>query len=313
MELLESIGDPSLTVGLGFVAFACWYDQGEFAQILRWSQTVIDLSGGDPAMGAGFGFGSPLAAALAFRGVARWWLGRPGWRDDLRDAVVMAQDGDRTTLAFILAWTHGIEIAHGVLRADDSAVRAIEHAVQGAQEMSDDNAVMLAEFSLSVALLNRDVATDRERGLELMERVLDILRERVPSLVPVTEVWISAQKARGGEADAAIPVMRRAVDELHQAGRIGYLVAASATLAEALLKRCDEGDLEEAQQVIERLSRIQGGHELVMLEITLLRLRALLAGARGDDSYRGLVDRYRAMAESLEFDGHIAWAAAMPG
>ena len=34
MVLLESIGDPTLTVGLGFVAFACWYDQGEFEQIL---------------------------------------------------------------------------------------------------------------------------------------------------------------------------------------------------------------------------------------------------------------------------------------
>jgi hypothetical protein len=50
-------------------------------------------------------------------------------------------------------------------------------------------------------------------------------------------------------------------------------------------------------------------------EITLLRLRALLAGARGDeDAYRDLVGRYRAMAESLGFEGHIAWAEAMvPG
>ena len=46
-------------------------------------------------------------------------------------------------------------------------------------------------------------------------------------------------------------------------------------------------------------------------EITLLRLRALLARARGDDvAYRDLVTRYRAMAESLDFDGHIAWAEA---
>ena len=49
-----------------------------------------------------------------------------------------------------------------------------------------------------------------------------------------------------------------------------------------------------------------------MREITLLRLRALLARARGDDvAYRDLVSRYRAMAESLGFEGHIAWAEAM--
>ncbi len=71
MALLESIGDPTLTVGLAFVAFANWLDVGEGDEILRWSQTVIDLAAGDPIKGAGFGIGSPLAAAAAFRGWAR--------------------------------------------------------------------------------------------------------------------------------------------------------------------------------------------------------------------------------------------------
>jgi hypothetical protein len=68
MALLESIGDPTLTVGLAFVAFANWFDVGEGDEILWWSQTVIDLAAGDPIKGAGFGIGSPLAAAVAFRG-----------------------------------------------------------------------------------------------------------------------------------------------------------------------------------------------------------------------------------------------------
>jgi hypothetical protein len=47
-------------------------------------------------------------------------------------------------------------------------------------------------------------------------------------------------------------------------------------------------------------------------EITLLRLRALLARARGDDvAHRELATRYREMAESLGFEGHIDWAEAM--
>ena len=52
-----------------------------------------------------------------------------------------------------------------------------------------------------------------------------------------------------------------------------------------------------------------------MREIWLLRLRALLARARGgEDAYRDLVSRYHTMAESLGFQGHIAWAEAMlPG
>ena len=49
-----------------------------------------------------------------------------------------------------------------------------------------------------------------------------------------------------------------------------------------------------------------------MREITLLRLRALLARAHGDDTaYRDYRDRYRAMATSLGFEGHMAWAEAM--
>src|SRR5215208_1817529 len=48
------------------------------------------------------------------------------------------------------------------------------------------------------------------------------LRERIPSLVPVTELFAARERARRGDCDAAIPVMRQAVDGLHQAGRLGF-------------------------------------------------------------------------------------------
>jgi hypothetical protein len=48
-------------------------------------------------------------------------------------------------------------------------------------------------------------------------------------------------------------------------------------------------------------------------EIWLLRLRALLARAHGDAArYADFRDRYRDMAETLGFEGHIDWAQAMP-
>jgi hypothetical protein len=51
---------------------------------------------------------------------------------------------------------------------------------------------------------------------------------------------------------------------------------------------------------------------LVVREILLLRLHALLSQARGDDTgYRDYRDRYRDMAKSLGFEGHIGWAEAM--
>ena len=189
-----------------------------------------------------------------------------------------------------------------MLRADDSALRTIEEAVQTAQRASSDIALIFAEYALGVALLYRDAAADRHRGLELMVQAREWQRERMPSLVPVTELLAARERARRGDRDAAIAVMRKAVDELHQAGRLGYGVLGTGALVETLLERGAEGDLAEAQEAIDRLANLPADDGSAIRDITLLRLRALLARARGDDvAYRDLVSRYREMAESLGF------------
>jgi class 3 adenylate cyclase len=314
MALLESIGDPTLTIGLAVAAFAPWFVVGEFGEILRWSQTVIDLAGGDPAKGAGFGFGSPLAVALAYRGSARWWLGRPGWRQDLHDAVAIARRSNPATLAGVVAWTYGFAIQYGVLRADDSALRMSEEAVQTAQRAGNDLTLGLAEYMLGVALLSRDAAADRRRGLELMVQFRDTcLRECVLFLVPVAELWVARERAGRGDRDAAIPVMRQAVDELRQAGQLFYGVWGTCVLVETLLECCAEGDLAEAEEAFDWLANLPADDGWPILKVTLLRLRALLTRAHGDDTaYRDYRDRYRATAESLGFEGHMKWAEAMP-
>ncbi len=312
MALLESIGDPNLTVGLAFVAFATWFASGEFGEMLRWSQTVVDIAAGDPAKGAGFGLGSPLAVAVAFRGVARWWLGQPGWRRDLDDAVAMARSSDPATLGLVVTWTYGVGIVYGVLVPDDSAVQAIEETVQTAQRFSSDIALTYAEYALGTALLYRGAGNDRDHGLEIAAQAREWQRERVPFLVPVTEVLAGWERARRGDRDAVIPVMRTAVDEMHQEGHLGYGIWATGVLVETLLDGGSEGDLAEAEEAIAWLADLPADDGSAMREITLLRLRALLTRARGDDvAHRDLVSRYRAMAESLGFEGHMAWAAAM--
>src|SRR4029079_16871987 len=116
MALLESIGDPTLTIGVSCWAISVWFDTGEIATILRWSQTVIDLAGGDPTKGANFGLGSPLAVALGSRVVARWWLGRPGWCEDLDDAVAMARNSDPVTQTAVVNYKHSWTLCDVVLR-----------------------------------------------------------------------------------------------------------------------------------------------------------------------------------------------------
>ena len=104
MVLIESIGDPTLTVRLALLPIAVKISTGELAEALRWSDMVIDLAEGDPARG-GYIRGSLLASAYALRCTARWALGYTGWRDDFNRAVAMARDADPLSQGVVIAYT----------------------------------------------------------------------------------------------------------------------------------------------------------------------------------------------------------------
>ena len=97
MALIESIGDPTLTVGLSFAPIYAKMESAEFCDVLRWSQRVIDLADGDPSKG-NFFFGSPLALAFTTRGfgpllpgssrMARRPAARPGHGPQRRPLVL---------------------------------------------------------------------------------------------------------------------------------------------------------------------------------------------------------------------------------
>jgi hypothetical protein len=107
--------------------------------------------------------------------------------------------------------------------------------------------------------------------------------------------------------------MRAAVDHLFRDGQLlAWGVAATGVLVETPLDRGADADVAEAEAAITRLADAPADDGLVIREIWLLRLRALLARAHGDDAaYRDYRDRYRDMAKTLGFEGHIAWAEAM--
>jgi hypothetical protein len=312
MALLESIGDPALTVGAGFMAISMKYRAGEIAVVLRWSQTVIDWAEGDPTKGE-LVVGSPLAIALVWRGIARYWLGRDGWRQDLDDATAMARSSDPTSHALVVLWKYGFAIGEGVLVADDTAVRELDDALHVAERSGDDTALGLAKYVLGLALGRRDGA-DHQRGLDLLAQVREMcLHGRFyRSELRGLELAAAMELARHGDRDGAIPVIRRVLNDFFEARYLGYCAAGTAFLVEALLDRGTEDDVAEAQSAIDRATRLPAEKGLVLRDIWLLRMRALLARARDDeDAYRDLADRYRAMAKSLGFVGHIAMAEAM--
>ena len=81
---------------------------------------------------------------------------------------------------------------------------------------------------------------------------------------------------------------------------------------ETLLDRGADGDTAEAETAIARLAAAPTAGSVIR-DVFLLRLRALLARGRGDETgYRECRDRYRALATSLGFEGHMPWADAMP-
>ena len=312
MALLESIGDPALTIGAGFMAILVKYHVGEIADVLRWSQAVIDWADGDATKGNVI-VGSPLALALVWRGVARFWLGRDGWHQDLDDAVAIARSTDPATSAWVVIWKNQVAIGSGVLLADDSAVRELDEALQVAERSGDDTALGLVKYGLGVVLVG--AAKDRPRGVDLLRQVrkMCLNQQFYRSELPVLDFWAALEMARRGERDAAIPVMREAVRQVFDEGRgLTYGVVGTAGLVEMLLDRGADGDAAEAQNAFDRLAALPAAEEFALCEITLLRLRALLARARGDDdTYHDLAHQYREMAESLGFEGHLAIAKTM--
>jgi class 3 adenylate cyclase len=315
MGLIESLGDPTLTVALGGTFVLAKMESVEVSDMLRWSQRVIDLADGDPSKG-NLLFGSPLAAAITQRGSARYSLGRSGWRDDLWHGLAMARNADPLSYATVVTYVYVGVIPFGVLRPHDRAVREVEDALRIAERSSDDLALNIARMTLGVALVHRPTAAERDRGHKLLAELSGIFLRQRHNLceLPLVNVYSARERARRGDRDEAIPLIRAAADHLFREGRLLlWGVPATGVLVETLLDRGTEGDVAEAEAAIERLAAAPAEEGLVIREIWLLRLQALLARAKGDEvAYRDYRDRYRAMATSLGFEGHMKWAEAMP-
>jgi hypothetical protein len=287
---------------------------GEVGEVSRWAHDTIEWADGDPEKG-NLIVGSPLAVALALRGVTRSWLGRPGWRQDLDDAVAFAeQSAEPLTLAVTMSFKYGTGAWNGVLPADAAAVRTTENALRTAEASGNDYAVVMITWILSSMLLLRGAAGDLHRGLDLLAQVRDasVRQGFLGSELPVMDVYLGRERARSGDPDGGIPVLQNSLDAMIAWDQVGYYIPAFGVLVETLLDRGTAGDLAEAEATTARLEAVPAEGSVIR-DVYLLRMRALLARARADEaSYRNHRDRYRAMATSLGFEGHMAWAEAMP-
>ncbi len=312
VELLESIGDPTLTVALSFSAIIAKHETAEMADVLRLAERVIDLAEGDPTRG-NIILGSPLTFAIMLRGVARWCLGIAGWQDDLDHGAVMAKTSYPTMLSGMMWRKYVFAIPYGVLLPDATALRDTAETLATAEQSGDDLALDLARTARGVTLVRQD-GQDREAGLAL----LTATRERAQNArfaltaLPIVDLHIAMEKLRLGDVDGAIASARAVGADVHESGAVIWAAFSTSVLVKALTHRCGEADLEEAQRAIDRLAAVPTDPGFVLHEACLLRLRALLARARGEQTaYREYRDRFRAQATSLGFEGQVKWAEAM--
>ena len=314
VAVAESVGDPTLTVGLFLPVVYAMIESSDWTEVMRWSQRVIELADGDPSKG-NFLFGCPLALALTARGMSRYFLGRSGWRDDLRHGLAMARSADPLSYSTVVAYADSVGIATGVLSADNRAIAESEDALRIAERSGDDLALAFTWLTLGVALVHRETADELDRGRKLLAEVSEVFLRRGHNLadLAVVNVYLAWERARRGDCDEAIPLMRAAVDHMVRQGQLMvWGTPATGFLVETLADRGTDDDLREAEAAIERLASAQSDEGLAMRDIWVLRSRTLMARARGEHAaYAEFRDRYRDMAKSLGFEGHIAWAEAM--
>jgi hypothetical protein len=314
MELINSIGDPTLTVGLSIAPIYAKGECTEWSEALPWLERVIELADGDYTMG-NFLTGSPLAVALTMRSQALCFLGLPGWQDSWRRGLEMARSADALSYTTAAGYIYGAGIPSGVLLVDDRAISEIEDVLHNAERSSDDLALTLAQMVFGLALVHRGTDTERERGGKILTEAKDtiIRRRQNPVVLPVVNVYLGREMARRGDHDDALRLIRTGLDQLLREGRLmGWGTPATGILVETLLAPGAHHDIGEADAAIERLAAAPADGPRPVRDVLLLRLRALVARARGDETgYADLRGQYRDTAAEMGFEGHIAWAAAM--
>jgi adenylate cyclase len=309
-DLLEAIGDPGLIVGLLYGATSAKLQRGEIAEAVRLAQRVIDLADGDVTMG-NFILASPLAAATMLRGVARSTLAGRGWTTDVEQATTMVR-GFNPTMRALMLFFKVMLIPNGIRVPESADLQDTSEVLELADRSGDNLTLACARCNRGIVLLAGDNA--RDEAIPLLAATREAaLAERFTVLVATwIDLFFALEKARTGDVDGAIELARPALEFEYACGDTILLAWATAALVQVLLRRRGQADLQEAQATIERLAAVPTEPGFVMNNIWLLRMRAWEAQARGDESaYRDYRDGYRAMANSLGFEGHIKWASEM--
>ncbi len=314
-DLLQKSPDAVTALGLIHGAVMAKLHAGDPLQachVAQWAIEMIEVAVGEDTAEAA---GSSLAMMLLWGAVASCSVGNPGWRHDMRRAIdlerTLAPEG--SLLLFLIGVGYGFLTHMEALVPDERAMEELSEAVRRAEEIGDDLALGTAYLARGLVLSRRSADAERRLGLEALRTAHEIFVQRA-ILTPATmaEIQIAEMTAVYGDVQQAIEDARSIVNQLVENDEGFMRAAATAVLVQSLIQRGSDADLVDAADEIERLAAVPTDPGFVLNEIQLLRMRALLARARGEDAgYRDFADRYSAMAKSLGFEGHMAIAEAM--
>jgi len=301
LGLLESTGDPAVILLSNTVSHGI-FEAGEITQALGLFQRAIDVADGNTTLGDFF-FESPLAWAITLRGLARCSLGQPGWRDDLQAGLEMARVVRGMTWAAVTVYGYAVTVLNGALMPDASVLADTADALRAAEKFGDDVTLAWARMGHGIMLLRMN--GDDPHGMELLvQGRQQAFRHGDLLTMTMADIQIAESKAVAADVDAAIEIARATVDRLFDCGAAIFRGPATAALVESLLRRGTAQALDEAQAVIDRLAACNTDPGFLLYELALLRSRALVARAHGDEqAYAEFMLRHRETATSAGFDG----------
>ena len=311
MNLVDSIADPALLVGLFMPACVAKLQALQCDDVMRWSDAVVALAEEHSGVGTQL-LGSPLTAALLFRSVAGWASNAPGWQEDRDRATALMNSSDCVSHATVIGYKY-MGVPRGALLADDAALTEIEDAMRIAEQTSDDIALLLARMAHALTLFHHSPAA-REEAYAVMSELRDICLANscAVNVVPLFDAYFALRRTESGDFAGAIQGLRVALDHMMASGNFGNTDVTLTLLVETQLDRGAAEDIVEAEALIAGFA--SGVYDQIPAprDINTARLRTLLARARGDRNYPELLERYRDLARAFGLEGHVRWAESLP-
>jgi hypothetical protein len=240
--------------------------------------------------------------ALGMSAFSKMCLGIPDWQVDADAAIAVAAEIEPQDHVAAIMWKYVLAIPFGALAADATALADTAEALRIAEQSGDDFTLGLARLTHGFTKIEHGA---RDEGLALLVQARDSASSQrfIGLALAIVDPEIARQKARLGDLDGAIKLGRTVVEDDYASGDMIWLWLGATALVEALVARGTENDLFEAQSAIDRLAAVPTDPGFILHELTLLRLRGLLARAQGDKAgHDEFMAQLRAKALALGFE-----------